>query len=55
MTFAVFSFTYLKSVQLFKNFKKYILEIRLAGGPSESTGRVEIYHDGAWGTVCADE
>jgi hypothetical protein len=26
--------------------------IRLVGGPSPSAGRLEIFHDNAWGTVC---
>lgn len=28
--------------------------IRLAGGQEYSEGRVEIFHDGVWGTICDD-
>ena len=31
------------------------LQIRIQGGANPKEGRVEVFHEGQWGTVCGDE
>lgn len=34
------------------NTDKFIKDVRLAGGASNSSGRIEVFFNGEWGTIC---